>query len=166
MGPVVSVDGVPFLMALTNAAATAEGARAQGEQIRKLYASMSAEQLAMQSKMALAAMISDPARIETVTRWAAASDGAATGAMVAEMMTTDLRPEVAHIKTRLLLVGAGKAFGPAADRLAAVQQAYEDQVKAAPHHDVVVDANALHFVMFDDLAFLLAKMDAFLGRTR
>ena len=38
VGGVVAVDGVPFLPALVNPAATAEGAAIQGEQIRTMYA--------------------------------------------------------------------------------------------------------------------------------
>ncbi|MEP6916926.1 MAG: alpha/beta hydrolase [Acidobacteriota bacterium] len=162
VGPVVSVDGVPFLPALRDAAATAEAARPQAEQIRKLYESMTAEQLAMQSRMAFATMISDPTRVAAATEWAAVSSAPATGAFVAELMTRDIRADVARIKVPLLLIGAGKAFAASPDQLKLAQQTYEAQVAGVPAHNVIIDEKALHFVMFDDLPWLLTTMDGFL----
>ena len=132
-GPVISVDGVPFFSALRSADTTPDGVRPQAEQIRKFYASLSGEQLATQSRMAFASMISDPARVEAAVKWGA-SDGPAAGAMIAEIMTTDIRVDVGRIKSPLLLIGAGKALAASPEQRKMAQQAYQAQVARVPVH--------------------------------
>jgi N-formylmaleamate deformylase len=163
VGPIVSVDGVPFLPALANPEATVDSAQSQAEQMRALYASLSPAQLGLQSRMAFAAMMSDPARVEIATRWAAASDPQAASVAITELMTTDLRDEVAAIRTPVLLVPALKAFRAMPGGEGRARAAYSAQLKQVRSHEVVPATNALHFVMFDDLPFLLKTMDSFLA---
>jgi N-formylmaleamate deformylase len=162
VGPVVSVDGVPFLAGLQNPSASAESVRAQAAQMAALYATMTGEQLALQTRMALSSMITDPARIDGALAWAADSDPKAAGAMLEELMSTDLRDAVASIASPVLLVGAGKAFAAMPGGLDRARAAYEAQVARIPDRDVVLATRALHFVMYDDLPFLLEVMDGFL----
>jgi pimeloyl-ACP methyl ester carboxylesterase len=163
-GPVVSVDGVPFLPALMDPSATIESAEPQARQMTTLYASLSPEQLAMQSRMAFAAMMSDATKVDAATRWAAASDPKAAAAAIGELMTTDLRGAVAAIRTPVLLVPAMKTFASMPGGAARAGDAYAAQMKRVPVHEIVPATGALHFVMFDDLPFLLETMDAFLVR--
>jgi pimeloyl-ACP methyl ester carboxylesterase len=153
VGPIVAVDGVPFIGALANPAATPETNRPMAEQMQKAYASFTKEQLASQSRMAVAQMITDPQQVEEATAWSAASDPATAGLAFAEMMTTDLRETVAAIRTPVLLIGA--AGSPAA--------AYEAQVAKIPDHRVVMAEHGRHFVMLDEPAFLFSTMDSFLS---
>jgi pimeloyl-ACP methyl ester carboxylesterase len=153
VGPVVAVDGLPYLGALANPAATPETNRPMAEQMQKVYASFTKEQLASQSRMAFAQMITDPQQVEEATAWSAASDPATAGLAVAEMMTIDLRETVAAIHTPVLLIGA--AGSPAA--------AYEAQVAKIPDHRVVMAERGRHFVMLDEPAFLFSTMEAFLS---
>jgi pimeloyl-ACP methyl ester carboxylesterase len=153
VGPVVAVDGLPYLGALANPAATPETNRPMAEQMQNAYASFTKEQLASQSRRAFAQMITDPQQVEEATAWSAASDPATAGLAVAEMMTTDLRETVAAIRTPVLLIGA--AGSPAS--------AYEAQVTKIPDHRVVIAEHGRHFVMLDEPAFLFSTMDAFLA---
>jgi len=138
VGPIVAVEGVPFLPALTNPLATVADVKTQAEQMRTLYRSMTPEQLGMQSRMALAHMISDQVNIARAAGWAAQSDGRAAGQAIHELMTTDLRGEAATIRSGVLLIAAAKAVASTPDRLEAVQKAYEAQVARVPHHRVAV----------------------------
>src|SRR5262245_1587651 len=52
-GSVVTVDGVPFLPALQNPSATVESFRTPAVQMKALYESMTPQQLALQTRMAL-----------------------------------------------------------------------------------------------------------------
>lgn len=166
VGPIVAVDGVPFMPALTNPFANVAGVKAQAERMRALYRSMTPEQLGMQIRMVLAHMISDPANIARAADWAAQSDGHATGQAIYELMTTDLRAEAANIRANVLLIAAAKTVASIPDRLEAVQKAYEAQVARVPNHRVIAALGALHFVMLDDAEYLHSTMDAFLGRTQ
>jgi pimeloyl-ACP methyl ester carboxylesterase len=161
VGPVVAVDGVPFLPALQQPDADESTMSAQAEQMATFYATMSEEQMRQQSRMAAQAMVSDGAAVDTIAAWGARSDGATAGRAFAEMMTTDLRDEVAEITSPLLLVMAGGGMPDAARER--TRTAYEAQISAAPRGRVVVATDARHFVMLDDPAFLHDAIERFLN---
>jgi pimeloyl-ACP methyl ester carboxylesterase len=159
---IVSVDGVPFLAALMDPSATADSTRTQAAQMKRLYESMTRQQLGTQSRLAFSGMISDANRIDEATSWAESSDPRTAGALLNDLMTTDLRGDAGKIAVPLLLVPAVKAMDASADMLKTAVAAYERQVAAVRSHNVV-PAHTLHFVMFDDPLFLLKTMDAFLA---
>lgn len=157
-GRIVSVDGLPFLPALFDPSASANEGVGAAERMRKMYASLGPAQMEAMAKMALTQMIAEPKIVEVAAQWAANSDGAFVGQAVYDLMTIDLRPEVSGIRTPVLLIAAGKALGPK------TRLAYEAQVANVARHQVEVAANALHFIMFDDPAFLFNSMDKFLAQ--
>lgn len=160
-GGVVAVDGVPFLAALGNPAATASAQAGQAAQIKAMYASLSHDQLVAQSRLALGGMITDPADVERAVIWAGRSDPAAVGIAVAELLTTDLRAAARRIEVPVLLMGA---LGAAPEAMwPAFRTAYEAQVDGVPHATVVFAERARHFVMLDDPAFLFDTLDRFLA---
>jgi len=93
LGPVVGVDGVPFLPALQQADADESTMAGQAEQMATFYASMNEEQMRQQSRMAAQRMVGDAAWVDTIASWGARSDGPTAGRAYAELMTTDLRDE-------------------------------------------------------------------------
>jgi N-formylmaleamate deformylase len=161
VGPVIAVDGVPFLSALMNPAADVDSVRAPAEQMRELYASLTPAQLTAQSKLSLASMMKNPADVERAVVWASASDPKTIGVAMYELMTTDLRNEVGAITSPVLLIGAA-AFAPDAETRARVRSAYERQVAKVPNHRVVMADEARHFIMFDTPDFLWTSIEAFL----
>jgi pimeloyl-ACP methyl ester carboxylesterase len=164
VGPVVAVDGVPFLPALNMPDADEGSLAPQAEQMAAFYATLSEEQMRSQTRMAARTMVRDSADVERIADWGARSDGATAGRAFAEMMTTDLRDEVARIRTPLLLVMAGGGIEP--EERARTRRAYEAQIAAAPDARVVVAEEARHFVMLDDPAFLHRTVEAFLEERR
>ena len=164
VGGLVAVDGVPFLPALGNPAATAESTKAQADQLKAIYASFSNAQLVAQTRMALGMMISAPAHVEQALAWAAKSDAATAGLAVAELSTTDLRATVGAIEAPTLLIGASGA-APETMR-AGMGKAYEAQVAGMKTARVIMADKARHFIMFDDPAFLFSALDEFLAGRR
>ena len=160
VGPIVAVDGVPFLPALNDSTMTPEKAAPRAQQFRSMAASFTPEQLATQNAMFIRSRAKDSVHVPMAARWGRASDGATMGRAVAEMMTTDLRAELANIRTPVLLIAAGD--GLTAEQQHAVRAAYESQVSRIARHRVVLASNARHFVMLDDPAFLFSAMDDFL----
>jgi pimeloyl-ACP methyl ester carboxylesterase len=114
--------------------------------------------------MALTSMIANPADVAKATEWAGRSDPGTAGQALYELMTTDLRGEVANISSDVLLVAATKIVASTPERLEAALSAYEAQVAHVRRHRVVAARRALHFVMLDDPPFLLSTMDEFLER--
>lgn len=161
-GPVIAVDGVPFLPALINAAATEESTRAQAEGMRAMMGALSAEQFAAQNRMALSTMITAAADVERMAKTSQASTPIAVGQAVYEMMTTDLRDDVATIRSPVLLIAAAAHAGTEEAR-DGVRRAYESQVASIPNHRVALATDARHFVMLDDFDFLLAEVRGFLA---
>lgn len=163
VGPLVAVDGVPFQPALMNPSATASAMEPLARQMRVMYGAMTPEQLGLQTAKALTGMMSRPADVERATVWASRSDAAAAGQALYELMTTDLRNDVANITSDVLLVAATKIVASNSDRLEMALNAYRAQVARIKRHRVVAATQALHFVMLDDSTFLLSTMDEFLG---
>ncbi len=161
IGGVVAVDGVPFLPALGDPAATADTMASRAEQIQSFYASLSADQLVAQSRLAMATMITSPADVDHVMAWVARSDPRTAGIAVGEMMTTDLRADIARISAPVLLIGAAGA-APEAAR-SAVEKAYAAQVARLPSARVKIAGQARHFIMLDDPRFLFTSLDEFLA---
>ena len=160
IGGVVAVDGVPFLPALGNPAATAAAMTKTSEQVRSIYDSLSTEQLVAQSRMAMATMITAPADVDRAMAWVTKSDAATAGIAVAEMMTTDLRADIAKISSPVLLIGA--TGGAPEVMRPAMEKAYAAQVARLPSARVKITGNARHFIMFDDPQFLFSSIDEFL----
>ncbi len=165
VGPLVAVDGVPFLPALMDPSATAQSSAPKADPIRKLYGSFTREQLAAQSRRVFAVGIKDPGQVETATGWSATSDPATAGAAIYEVMTADLRQQIAAIKSPVLLLAAAD-FAPDAASRKELASSYEAQVAKVPQARVVLAERARHFIMLDDPAFLLSTMDAFLKEAR
>jgi len=159
VGGVVAVDGVPFLAALGNPAATAEGTAKQAAQMASLYASLSPDQLVAQSRMALTTMITSPPDVERAMTWVAKSDARTAGIAVGELMTTDLRADIATITAPVLLIGATGA-APEAMR-ETFEKGYAAQMAQLPSARVKIAGKARHFIMLDDPAFLFAALDEF-----
>ena len=160
VGGVVAVDGVPFLPALANPAATAAAQAQQAGGIKSLYGSMTREQYMTQTGLALASMITAPDDVERARGWAAESEPSAVGVAVAEMMTTDLRQQSGRITAPVLLIGAlGAAPEPMRDTFRA---AYQAQVAGVPRASVIFAERAKHFIMLDDPAFFFPALESFL----
>jgi pimeloyl-ACP methyl ester carboxylesterase len=162
VGPVVAVDGGTFLPALMDPNATLETAKAGASAMRELLAGQTPEQFASGNKMFLATMITDPKNLELIAPTCAKSDPKAVGLAMYELMTTDLRGEVARIKAPVLLIGSG-AFIAAPDLKKTVEARYEAQVARIPNHKVLLAEKAKHFIMLDDPKFLFSAIDDFLA---
>lgn len=162
VGPIVAVDGVPFLTTLGDSTLTPDRVRPQAEAARAMYASLTAEQLGIQGRAAALTMTTDSTHAAMVASWSRASDPSTIGQAVAEMMTTDLRETVAAIRTPVLLVAAAE-FARTPEQREAVRASYARQIARVPEGRVVLAERARHFVMLDDPAFLFGLMDGVLA---
>lgn len=163
VGPVIAVDGVPYLSALFRPDATVATSRPFAEQLREQLAGMSRDAYAKQSRASVAQMVIDPESADLVARMGAASDPAAVGEAMYEMMTIDLRDSVARIETPVLLLASDPsvAGGPSPEE---TRLEYETQVADVPRHDVVVAKGSRHFIMLDAPDFLFQQMDTLLAK--
>lgn len=161
VGPIIAVDGVPYLPSLLDTSMTPAKAMGQAAQFSAMAATFTPEQLAMQMVMVMRAQSRDSSHSAMGARWGRASDGASMGRAMAEVLTTDLRAEVAAIRTPVLLIAAGFDFTE--DRRTLVLASYAAQVSRIPDRRVVMARNARHFVMLDDPQYLYSMIDEFLS---
>lgn len=147
VGPVVAVDGVAFLPALQNPAATEASAAPQADQFRAMISGMTAESYHQQTQLTLANMITDPDQAKAVAQASKGSDPATIGDAVHFLMSHDFRDDLTAAQDPVLLLAA---VAPSLDEGAAagILAAYADQVKAAPKHRVEAVAGR-HFLMLD-----------------
>ena len=161
VGPIVAVDGVPFLPALLDAGATADSVRTMAANMKAMMASLTPEQFTLQNRMSLTRMVRASEDLERLARQAAASDRATVAQAMFELMTTDLRDGVANIESPVLLIAAGAAT-PTPEGRARLRRSYEAQVASIPDHRVVLADGARHFIMLDSPDFFHATLTGFL----
>ena len=161
VGPVIAVDGLPFLPQLFNPAATAESMKPMAEQFRAMTSSQSTEAFAASNRRALEGMITDTKNVDAVEATSKKSDPKSVAEATYEMLTVDLRPLMKDIRTPVLLLGAGSDMTDPAKR-AAGEAVYKQQVASIPNHKVVLATNSLHFIQLDQPQFFYTQVEAFL----
>ena len=161
VGPIISVDGVPFFSALMDPAATRESTLPMAEQFRSMYAGMTTEQFIQNNHQFLAMMITAPSNVDMVTSLGDKSNPKAVGQAFYELVTTDIRPGLKSIQAPVLLIGSD-AMASDDVMKAKIRQAYTDQITPVPHHKLVFAPTARHFIQLDDPDFFYGEADAFL----
>ena len=160
VGPIIAVDGLPFLPALFNPNATAETGKPFAEQFRSSLSAQTADQFAESNRKSLVTMITDPKDVDAVNATGKKSDPKAVGEAFYELMTTDLRPQVKAIRTPVLLIGATASTPD--DQRTMIETIYRQQVSTIPNHKVVFAPKARHFIQLDEPQFFYAQVESFL----
>lgn len=164
IGRVVVVDGLPYLAAAQNPVTTPEMIKPQAEQMRAMSASRTQEQFRQQQQtMILPSMITDPSDVATVLATAGNSHPPTVAQAMYELMTTDIREELAAITVPTLVIGtwvAYKDYGGTRDQTMGV---FTQQYAKLTGADIQLNDKARHFVMYDDLPGMLDAMDTFLA---
>ncbi len=164
VGPLIAVDGLPFLPALANEKTTAEQMKPVAAAIAKRMADATRADYLRQQEATLAVWIDDKTKRERPLKWGADSDQATVGKAMAEMMSRDLRDDVAKIKAPVLLVAAPVAFGAVTKEQA--RKRYLAQVAKIPNKKVAVAEKSKHFVMIDEPEWLWQQIEEFAAANR
>lgn len=149
VGPIVSVDGSPFLAGIFPGVDAAA--------LRDSMAGASPEQFAMQTRMQMRMMVVDPEVADRVGETCGRSDPSAFATAFYEALTRDIRPALPRIEAPVMLVAAGRDAPP--DILIAQYEGVRD-------FEVVVADQARHFIMLDDPELLFASIERFLAAGR
>ncbi len=155
VGPVIAVDGLPFISTIFNPAATVESSRPFAEQYRAMYDSQTQEAFAAANRKALEGMITDPKNVDAVDATSKKSDPKTVGEAVYEVMITDMRPRVKLIQSPVLLLGSTQSSP-------ALEAVYQDAVSTIPNHKVVFAPKSKHFIQLDAPEFFYAQVESFL----
>jgi pimeloyl-ACP methyl ester carboxylesterase len=163
IGELVIVDSLAFFGAVQNPAATEESVRPMADAMRKQMLAQDDASYRKGAENAIKGMAHDGQRIATLRAWSEASDRGTTTQAMYEMMTTDLRPQLARITTPTLLLGAWAAYAPYGSTKESTTQVFQSQYAKLQGVRIELSDTGYHFLMWDDPQWLQAQVRGFIG---
>lgn len=159
-GRVLSVDALPFFPLIMNPMATVETVRPMADALRDRIAAASPEQFAQEQTTTMRRLIKTEARRAPLVALSSKSDIGVTARAMHELMTTDLRGELAAIRVPLTVVYAyDQAYGVP---VGLIDLLYTSSYGGATGAKLVRIDNSFHFIMFDQPEKFIAAVDEFL----
>ena len=158
-GKLICVDGMPFLSALGNPAANADSLkkdpRYNAEAAVKNFESLPDSGFIDRTAKSMTWQVADTARARQIATWQYQSNRRTLGLALIELATTDLRKDIAKIKTPVLVLGS---------IYVTKEKSYEligEQFKQLPTAVIHV-ADSKHFIMYDQPQWFYDEIDSFL----
>lgn len=156
VGRAMVLDVPAFFSMLINPFASGGGMASFAEAARRRY--IENDQAAFESHLRLAAqkLATQQIAVERIVHWGIASDRQMTADVMAEVMTTDLRPELAKIRAPVEIIYAWDRAGPATRT--GLDQVYAASYAGLARQRRVRIDNARHYIMFDQPEVLYHAM--------
>ncbi|MEO7688493.1 MAG: alpha/beta hydrolase [Sphingomonas sp.] len=153
------VDSLPFYGMLFGPSATVATVEPTGKAMRDQMAAAYGKPANAASAEAIANQLAlKPESRAKVKAWAMAADPRVSGEAMYEDLTTDLRPDLAAIKTPITLVYPWAETGPTK---AMADPLYRGAYASAPNVSFVDVADSAHFVMLDQPVVFAAALKVF-----
>lgn len=158
----IIVDAIPFLAAAGNPAATEESMKAMGAQgMIQTYTTMDSATFAGMQQQMISSMVRTESERARVVNWSMTSDRRAMAITAFEMLSTDLRDEMALIQAPTLVV---IAWGPEyPNDKEAHTKIFAGQYDPLKNKKVVVSDLSKHFVMIDQKDWFMQQIKGFLN---
>lgn len=161
VGRLVIVDSLPALGAVQMPDITPEQLKSMAARMRDTMKSQDAATFAEGQRRSIASMVTKPEDVERVLGWGRKSDGATVVNAMHDLIATDLRADIARIKSPTLVLGTWIAYKDYTTR-AAVEDTFKTQYRKLEGVTIEVADTARHFIMYDDPQWLLEHMEKFL----
>ena len=165
VGPLIIVDSLPFMGAIMDPKATPETAKPMAEMMKKQIDGPPGEESDKAVAAQIHSMVTGDADFNTIMGWSKASDRNAVGEGMYELMTTDLRTDIASIKSPTLVLGTWIGYKAYTTR-ETVEKNVRAQYAALPGAQIQIMDTAKHFIMYDDPKGFFQAVDAFLKSRR
>jgi len=162
-GKIISVDGVPFLPAMTNPYMTEESALPMANNMKNQLLEMSDDQRLAQQKQVIATMVTDPERQKTAVEWSMQSDLATVADAVHYLYSNDIRDDLSRIEVPVLVFGAWKAYENYGVTKQMSLEMYRRQFSKLEDVTIEISDAGKHFLMWDDPKLITSKFDKFLS---
>jgi N-formylmaleamate deformylase len=162
VGRVVVVDMLPALAATQMPNMTQEQLEAVAAQMRDRTLQADAASFATQQRHTAGTMVSSAADVERIVGWGQKSDRNAMATSLYQMLSHDLRPDLARV-TAPTLVLAGWAAHKGMLPQSAIEGMYRGQYRLLPKLQLELTDTARHFIMYDDPEWMYARIDQFLN---
>lgn len=158
VGSVLAVDSLPFFPVTMNPAATVEEVRPIADLMTKQVAAQTPEAFAATQGMILQRMVKSESSKTALLAETGKSDPKVVAAAMHDLMTTDLRPELAAITAPLtILYARDESLVPSK-----VDALFKSSYAKAKSARLLGVDGALHFIMLDQPAMFAAAVDDFL----
>ncbi|AEU35423.1 alpha/beta fold hydrolase [Granulicella mallensis] len=157
----IIVDSLPFYAVVFNPAATVDTVKPQADAIRQQLIAAPAAQFAAMQPLMVAGMVKNADGQKLVVASSIASDRTVFANAMYEDLQTDLRGDVATIKTPMLMLYPYDATAQGADP-AKVDTIYTTAYAAKPNVKLVRIDDSRHFIMYDQPEKLDAAVESFL----
>ena len=161
----VIVDSLPFLTAIQMPNATEESAKPIAQNMKAQIvagANATREQRAAYQKMMLKSLIIDEKQIDLATEWSLESDPETVGQAMYELYTTDIRDELANIKTPTLVLGAWIAYQNYGITRESTLANFKAQYAKLNNVTIDLTDKGNHFIMWDDPEFFQSWITKFM----
>ncbi|ANP47929.1 hypothetical protein ATE48_03445 [Candidatus Viadribacter manganicus] len=159
VGRLMIVDSLPFFSAMFGPHVTAANVEPQARAMRDAVAAADDTAFTAQQTAGVGRLVKTEARRAEVVAWSVASDRATFAQAMYEVMTTDMRAEVANVTAPITVV---YAYDPAMGPEGVIDGLYRGQYASAPHVNFVRVDGSYHFIMFDQPAPFQAAVADFL----
>jgi N-formylmaleamate deformylase len=169
-GPVIIVDSLPFYAGAWFQAKSLGQAKPIIARMRAYVQSETRAQYeaTARSGVEVKYMVTGPRRLQELIHWSLASDPKTVNDAMIELVSEDLRPELARITSPTLVLGTWKGLRDQLEQYhinltrADFTGTFEDQYARLPHLHFDMCDTARHFIMFDDPDWFYSQLDAFL----
>jgi N-formylmaleamate deformylase len=169
VGPLVIVDGLPFLAGPSMQVKTVAEARPAVARMEAYAATLTDEQFVTMAKSGASTryMVTSDADAATLVRWSMASDRQTMFRALAEVYSTDLREDISKIASPVLVLGTWRGIH---DQLVKAKidipregfvATFRDQFAKRPRLHFAMHDSARHFIMWDDPAWFHGELDSF-----
>jgi pimeloyl-ACP methyl ester carboxylesterase len=157
----VIVDTLPYYAVLFNPAATVETMKPQAETLKEQVIATPADQFLLMQQTVVPALVLNKDAQTQIEAADMAGDRTVFAEAMYEDLLTDLRGDVAGIKTPMLLLYPYDATSQGADP-AKVDALYQGAYRTVPNVTMVRIDGSRHFIMYDQPAKMDAAVQGFL----
>jgi pimeloyl-ACP methyl ester carboxylesterase len=151
----ISVDGLPFIgpvFTRTNKTKVVD-IQNQASGLKTMYQNATTKELTMMTKQGIMIQTKLQNKHQDILSMAENSDPVTAGSAIYSVMTTDLRADLKHLKTPMLLLGASGGFYNVKQQKAA-QRLYQGQLTETLNVDLKMNTSGRHFLMWDEPKWL------------
>ncbi len=158
----IIVDSLPFLGATQDPNATPETVRPMAQKMRDQMTNATPEQTKESQKYFLLGMVSNKEKMNIISQWGIESDANSVAQAMYELQTTDLRDDVAKIKSPTLILGAWVAYKQYGATRESTMKIFETQYARMSNKKIVLSDVGKHFLMYDDPQWFYDQVNGFL----
>jgi len=160
-GRLIIVDSLPALGALQMPDITPNQLKSMAARMRDGMKNQDPKSFAESQRRSIANMVTAPEDLERVFGWGSKSDGTTVMDAMHDLIATDLRQDIARIKTPTLVLGSWYAYKDFAKRTD-IENNFKMQYQKMNGVTIELADTAKHFIMLDQPTWMFERINAFL----